>query len=79
MINISLKQLHAFIAVAHHGSFTEAATHLFLTQSAVSGLIKELETTLAMRLFDRTTRQLQLTLVGEQLLPIAKRTLNEIF
>ncbi|WP_303065361.1 LysR family transcriptional regulator [Alysiella sp.] len=76
-MNISLRQLHAFTAVAEQGSFSAAAQKLHLTQSALSGLIKELETRLDIRLFDRTTRQLHLSNAGLALLPYAKRVLNE--
>jgi DNA-binding transcriptional LysR family regulator len=51
---------------------------MYLTQSAVSGLIKELETSLGIVLFDRTTRQLSLSVVGRHLLPQARRVLNEM-
>lgn len=77
-MNITFRQLRAFAVVADCGSFSRAADKLFLTQSALSGLIKDLETTLSVKLFDRTTRQVSLSTVGEQLLPQAKRVLNEI-
>ncbi|MDO4249702.1 MAG: LysR family transcriptional regulator [Neisseria sp.] len=77
-MNLSIRQLRAFITVAEHGSFSQAALQLHLTQSALSGLIKELENQLAMRLFDRTTRQLHLTDAGRRLLPSAQRVLNDI-
>jgi len=51
---------------------------MHLTQSAVSGLIKELESSLGIVLFDRTTRQLSLSAVGRHLLPQARRVLNEM-
>ena len=59
-MNVTLRQLRAFVAVADTGSFTLAAERLFITQSALSGLIKELESTLGLRLFDRSTRRLRL-------------------
>lgn len=77
-MNITFRQLRAFVVVADSGSFSRAADTLFLTQSALSGLIKDLETTLNVKLFDRTTRQVSLSSVGEQLLPQAKRVLNEL-
>lgn len=77
-MNISIRQLHAFIKVADSGSFTRASEQLYLTQSAVSGLIKELESNLGIVLFDRTTRQLSLSVVGRHLLPQARRVLNEM-
>ncbi|WP_333612948.1 LysR family transcriptional regulator, partial [Psychrobacter sp.] len=58
--------------------FTRASEQMHLTQSAVSGLIKELESSLGIVLFDRTTRQLSLSVVGHHLLPQARRILNEM-
>ena len=77
-MNITIRQLNAFINVAENGSFTRASDQMYLTQSAVSGLIKELESNLGIVLFDRTTRQLSLSTVGQHLLPQAKRVLNEL-
>ncbi|AMN49331.1 MULTISPECIES: LysR family transcriptional regulator [unclassified Psychrobacter] len=77
-MNISIRQLTAFIKVADNGSFTRASDQMHLTQSAVSGLIKELESSLGIVLFDRTTRQLSLSVVGRHLLPQARRVLNEM-
>ncbi len=77
-MNISIRQLIAFISVADNGSFTRASEQMHLTQSAVSGLIKELESSLGIVLFDRTTRQLSLSVVGHHLLPQARRILNEM-
>ncbi len=77
-MNISIRQLTAFIKVADNGSFTRASDQMHLTQSAVSGLIKELESNLGIVLFDRTTRQLSLSVVGHHLLPQARRILNEM-
>ena len=72
-MNISIRHLSAFISVADNGSFTRASEQMHLTQSAVSGLIKELESSLGIVLFDRTTRQLSLSVVGHHLLPQARR------
>lgn len=77
-MNITLRQLIAFLAVHEAGSFTKAAHKLHLTQSALSGLIKELENNLDMRLFDRTTRQLEISEAGKNILPAAIRVLNEM-
>ncbi len=77
-MNISIRQLTAFVSVADNGSFTRASEQMHLTQSAVSGLIKELESSLDIVLFNRTTRQLSLSVVGHHLLPQARRILNEM-
>ena len=77
-MNVRLRQLRAFVAVARTGSFTEAANRLFLTQSALSGQIKELERVLGVRLFDRTTRQVQVSQIGSEFLPLASRILEDL-
>lgn len=76
--NVSLRQLRAFISVAEFGSFTEAASTLNLTQSAVSVLIAELERGLGLRLFDRTTRSVRLTEAGHELHLPARRVLIDL-
>jgi LysR family glycine cleavage system transcriptional activator len=63
-----LRHLRAFCVAARHRSFKVASAELFLTPSAVSHQMKELETLLGMRLFERRTRALELTTAGHQLL-----------
>jgi LysR family glycine cleavage system transcriptional activator len=62
-----LRNLRAFCVAARHRSFKVAADELFLTPSAVSHQMKELEETLGVRLFDRRTRALELTTAGHTL------------
>ena len=62
-----LRNLRAFCVAARHRSFKFAADELCLTPSAVSHQMKELETLLGMRLFERKTRSLELTTAGHQL------------
>lgn len=77
-MNVTLKQLRAFLAVARTGSFTLAAESLYITQSALSGLIKELEQTLGTRLVDRSTRRVYLTEIGARLYPMLDATLHDL-
>lgn len=77
-MNISLRQLRAFVAVARTGSFTLAAESLFVTQSALSGLIKEMEQSLGVRLFDRSTRRIQLSDIGRSIYPLIEKTLLDL-
>ena len=63
-----LKNLRAFCVAARRLSFKHAADELCLTPSAVSHQMKELETLLGMRLFERRTRSLELTPAGTRLL-----------
>lgn len=66
MLNINLKQLEAFVAAAEFSSFTKAAEVLGLTQSTVSSHVRLLETTLGVRLIQRSARQrVTLTKEGE--------------
>lgn len=76
--NVSLKQLRGFAAVAREGSFTRAAQTLFLSQSALSALIRGLEAELGLRLLDRTTRRLELTEAGHELVPTVERVLADL-
>jgi LysR family transcriptional regulator, carnitine catabolism transcriptional activator len=78
MIDFTSRQLRAFLLVAQHHSFSRAAEALFITPSGLSLLIRELEKQLGFRLFDRTTRHVALTADGNQLLPVARRNLEEI-
>ncbi len=59
--NISLRALRVFCVAAERESFREAAELLYLTSSAVSHQIKQLETELGVRLFERTPRSAELT------------------
>jgi LysR family glycine cleavage system transcriptional activator len=63
-----LRNLRAFCAAARHRSFKVAADELFLTPSAISHQMKELEDSLGVRLFERKTRSLELTTAGQTLL-----------
>ena len=71
------QNLKAFITVAECGSFSEAADRLYLTQSAISKRIAQLEQQIGKKLFDRIARQVSLTEAGSELLPRARRILNE--
>ena len=63
-MNISSRQLDAFIALAQLSSFTLAAQRCHLSQPAFSALIKGLEDGVGVRLFDRSTRHVALTQEG---------------
>jgi DNA-binding transcriptional LysR family regulator len=74
-VNASIRQMRAFVAAARAGSVTRAAQQLHLTPSALSMLIRSLEAELAVRLFDRVSRRMELTEAGRELLP----ALEEVF
>lgn len=77
-MDITLKQLRAFVTVANLGQFTLAADKLGSSQSAVSTLVRQLEQNLNLRLFDRHTRLLRLTQAGMDILPVAARAVADI-
>ncbi|WP_424137832.1 LysR family transcriptional regulator [Roseomonas chloroacetimidivorans] len=76
-MNPTLRQLEAFALCARQGSLTAAAERMGLTPSAISLLLRQLETELGLRLLDRTTRRLQLTEAGRDALEGAERVLQE--
>ncbi|MGY2680756.1 LysR family transcriptional regulator [Pseudomonas tolaasii] len=76
--NVNLKLLQAFMLVAEHGSFRQAADLTHKSQSAVTSQIKQLEGQLGVQLFHRTTRQVSLTESGVELLESAKRAVHEV-
>ncbi len=77
-MNVTLRQLQAFVLVAQTRSFTQAAGAMHVTQSALSLLVRELESVLDARLVNRTTRSISLTEVGEEFLPSVQRVLAEL-
>lgn len=77
-MNLSFRQLHAFVTVARLGSFTRAAEEMHLTQAGLSLMVKEMEGQLGYRLFDRTTRSVWLTSAGQRFLPVVTRSISEI-
>jgi DNA-binding transcriptional LysR family regulator len=68
----------AFLAAVEEGSFSKAATKLGLTPSGVSKLVTRLEEKLDVRLFHRTTRQMQLTDIGTFYLDRARRIFEDV-
>ncbi len=84
-MNLSLRHMRAFAALADSRNFTRAAEHCCLTQSAFSALIANLESDLGVRLFSRNTRNVELTAEGAvfqqivaHLLPETERALAEM-
>jgi DNA-binding transcriptional LysR family regulator len=75
MIDIELRQLEYFVAVAEERSFTNAARRLRVAQSGLSATIKALEAELGGLLLARTSRRVEMTPAGESFLADARRTL----
>jgi DNA-binding transcriptional LysR family regulator len=74
----SLRQIQSFLAIARLRSFGAAAAELCVTPSALSQSITLMEEMLGGRLFDRTTRSVELTALGRMLLPGAQRIEAEL-
>jgi DNA-binding transcriptional LysR family regulator len=70
-MTFNLQQLHAFVVIASSGSLGRAADTLHVTQPALSRAIRRLEEEVGAPLFERHTRGMHLTAVGEALLPHA--------
>ena len=77
-MNISSRQIDAFLALAAQRSFTRAAAQCHLSQPAFSALIRALEDGLGLRLFDRSTRHVDLTAEGANFLESARRIRAEV-
>lgn len=74
--HVTLKHLHAFVAVAQEGSFTLAGERMHQTQSSITSLVQQLEQALVCQLFERTSRRVLLTHVGKEFLPRANQILK---
>ena len=77
-MSITFRQLEALIAVAETHNFTRASEKLHMAQPIVSSLIRDLEAELGFRLFDRTTRRVELTEAAAEFLSDARRLTGDI-
>ena len=77
-MNLSTRQLLAFVTLVETRNFTRAAEASNLSQPAFSALIRQLEEALQVRLFHRTTRQVDLTPEGSQFEASARRVLKDV-
>jgi DNA-binding transcriptional LysR family regulator len=75
--NISTRQLRAFVALSELKNFTRAAERCGLSQPAFSAVIQGLETTAGVRLFERSTRHVELTPEGDLVEEWARRLLAD--
>ncbi|WP_432094213.1 LysR substrate-binding domain-containing protein [Streptomyces sp. bgisy100] len=74
----SLAQLRAFVAVAEHLHFRDAAADIGMSQPALSGAVSALEETLGVQLLERTTRKVLLSPAGERLAGRARAVLEAV-
>jgi DNA-binding transcriptional LysR family regulator len=77
-MNITLRQLRAFAAVADTGAFARAAERLHVSPSGLSMLVRELEHQLGLSVFFRSTRLVRLTEAGAEFLPLARKALDDL-
>lgn len=77
-LNLSTRQIKAFLALAEQNNFTRAAQQCNLSQSAFSTLIRTLEDAIGVRLFDRDTRKVELTPEGRLFLTGATRVVDDL-
>jgi DNA-binding transcriptional LysR family regulator len=75
---LTLKQLRAFVSVYRHRKLVTAAEELGVTQSAISVLIRQIESALDLHLFDRSTRSLEPTLAATEIFGVAERILDDV-
>lgn len=76
-MNLSPRQLRIFVALAHSLNFSRVANQLCVSQPTLSKLVQDIEQTVGVRLFDRTTRTVKLTVHGEALLNVARRMMED--
>ena len=76
-MNVSIRHMRAFVALAETRSFTRAAAACHLSQPAFSALVRQLEETVGARLFDRSTRHVQPSAEGREFEAAARRVLAE--
>ncbi|MFJ4096856.1 LysR substrate-binding domain-containing protein [Kitasatospora sp. NPDC089913] len=74
----TVAQLRAFVAVAEHRHFREAAAATGTSQPALSGAVAALEESLGAQLVERTTRRVMITPLGERVLEHARRVLASV-
>ncbi len=77
-MNIDLEDLKAFVATAEMESFRAAADQIHISQPALTRRVQKLEATLGTPLLERTTRSVNLTAVGRDFLPRARRLLVDL-
>ena len=73
---MELRQLKYFVKTAQTLSFSKASKQLFVSQSALSQQIQQLEQELNIQLFQRNSHSVRMTEAGEELLPLALHTLQ---
>jgi DNA-binding transcriptional LysR family regulator len=76
--DLTLRQLQTVVALAEYGSFIATAALMKTSQPAVTRTVKHLEDVLGIKLFDRSTRSVQITAAGKEFAAVAARMLNDM-
>ena len=76
--DLTLRQLQTVVALAEYGSFIATAALMKTSQPAVTRTVKHLEEALGVKLFDRSTRSVQITAAGREFAAVAARMLNDL-
>lgn len=76
--DLTIQQLRYFVAVAEHLHFTRAAEQLHIAAPSLSQQISALERRTGLTLFRRTSRSVELTTAGSELLPLARRAVHSV-
>jgi hypothetical protein len=74
---VTLQQLNFFLALVKYEKYTTAANELYISQSSLSKQILNLERELGVKLFNRNTRNIELTSIGDQLVGGAQKIVSE--
>jgi DNA-binding transcriptional LysR family regulator len=77
-MDLNMRQVRAFVSVAHLKNFTRAAALLHVSQPALTVQLRKLEESLGIRLLDRNSRTVDITRLGRELLPVFQRILREL-
>lgn len=77
-MNVTLKHLRAFLAVAEHSNFRRAAEQMRVSQPSLSAMIRDLEREVGLKLFDRTTRRVEISAAGQEFLPNAAKMVGDL-
>ena len=76
--DVTLRQLQTVVALAEYGSFIATAALMRTSQPAVTRTVKHLEDVLGVKLFDRSTRSVEITAAGKEFAAVAARMLNDL-
>jgi LysR family transcriptional regulator for metE and metH len=77
-MKLEVRHLRLIRAIAQEGSVTRAGNRLFLTQSALSHQLRDIETKLGVTLFDRVNKKMLLTSAGKRILIAANEILDHL-